>query len=256
MRLLLFGGTTEGRRLALKLAEAGAEVTVCVASDYGREQQGQTEGLTVRVGPLREEEKLALLQACALCVDATHPYAEHVSASLRRACEKAGVELLRLKRAESELGGARLFPSAAEAAAWLAAREGRILLTTGARELEAFRALEPERLYPRILPSHESLSACEALGIPHRNIIAMQGPFTREMNAATLRQYDIRYLVTKDGGGPGGFAEKREAAREVGAELLCLQRPQESGLDYDAVYQRCIARLRAANTNSDKGEKT
>ena len=255
MRIVIFGGTSEGRRLSERLAELGAALTVCVASDYGREEQGEIPGVSVRVGPLDAEEKRALLKDAALCVDATHPYARHISETVRAACEAAGVPLLRLKRDESETAGARVFADAAGAAAWLSRREGNILLTTGAKELAAYAALSPERLFPRVLPCRESLAACEAQGIPHRNIIAMQGPFSREMNAATIRQYAIRYLVSKDGGGAGGFREKAAAARETGAELLVLSRPREDGLSYEEVLERCAEALRA-HSEERGGERT
>ena len=102
MKIVIFSGTTEGRRLSRELAEAGAEVTVCVASNYGKEEQGKIPGVRVRVGPLSSTEKQLLLRNALLCVDATHPYARRISASLKAACEAAGIPLLRLKRSESE----------------------------------------------------------------------------------------------------------------------------------------------------------
>ena len=116
MRIVVFGGTTEGRELSRELAALGALVTVCVASAYGEEEQGSAPGVTTRVGPLTAEEKRALLSDAALCVDATHPYASHISASVRAACEEAGVAYLRLKRSESETAGAHVVSTAAEAA--------------------------------------------------------------------------------------------------------------------------------------------
>ena len=44
------------------------------------------------------------------------------------------------------------------------------------------------------------IEACRELGFEGKNLIAMQGPFSEEMNRAMLRQYDCRYLVTKDSG--------------------------------------------------------
>ena len=186
---------------------------------------------------------MELLEGCALCIDATHPYAIHVTASVREACRKAGVPYLRLLRPASDTEGARCFETADDAAQWLGRQEGNILLTTGAKELSAYADIDPERLYPRILPSHASLDACEQLGIPHRNIIAMQGPFSSELNRAIIHQYRIRYLVSKDGGVPGGFPEKAEAARETGTELILLCRPEETGSDFETVYHRCITLL-------------
>ena len=243
MKIVVFSGTTEGRRLSRALADAGAEVIVCVATEYGEREQGSYPGVQTCRGPLSEEEKQRLPSGAALCVDATHPYAVHVTASLERSCAAAGVPCLRLLRPESDTAGALLFDSADAAALFLAETEGNILLTTGAKELRAFADIPPERLFPRVLPSHESLGACEALGIPRRNIIAMQGPFTREMNTATIRQYRIRWLLTKDGGKPGGFDEKAEAARETGARLLVLRRPEDKGYPYDDVLNQCLTLL-------------
>ena len=251
MRFVIFSGTTEGRELSLHLAGLGAQVTVCVATDYGGEEQGEHPGIQIRTGPLTAEEKQELLTGAGLCVDATHPYATHVTESVRRACEAAGVPYIRLLRQQSETAGAAVMPDAKAAAEYLAARQGNILLTTGSKELAAYGGIAPERIYPRVLPSHQSISACEALGIPHRNIIAMQGPFTREMNEAMLRQYQIRFLVTKDGGAPGGFPEKAMAAKATGVQLIVLRRPEETGANYEEAKVFCEKLVlidRAGNT--------
>ena len=129
--------------------------------------------------------------------------------------------------------------SAAQAAQYLAATQGNVLLTTGAKELAAFAGLDAARLYPRVLPTVAGITACEGAGIPHRNIIAMQGPFTLELNLALMQQFHIRYLVTKDGGSAGGFAEKAQAAAQSGAALVVLRRPEECGETAEEILQRC-----------------
>lgn len=244
MKIVIYGGTTEGRVLSRALARMGAEVAVCVATPYGAEEQGETPGVTVLTGRRSEAEKQAILQGAALCVDATHPYATGVTKSVQAACAAAEIPYRRLLRAESEAPGAVTADSAAEAAAYLAGTEGNVLLTTGAKELPAFAGLEKSRLYPRVLPSRESLAACEAAGIPHRNIIAMQGPFSAELNAALMRQFAIRFVVTKDGGAAGGFPEKAQAARETGATLIVLRRPAETGASMEEIIRECEGLLK------------
>ena len=244
MKILIFSGTADGRALACRLADAGAEVTVCVATGYGAEEQGEHPGVTVLTGRMDADDMAALLPDYALCIDATHPYAREVSKNIRRACAETGVACRRLLRGESAAEGALSFASCAEAAAYLAGTAGNILLAIGSKELTAFAGLSADRLYPRVLPSHEAISACEALGIPHRNIIAMQGPFTKELNAALMRQKDIRFLVTKDGGAVGGFPEKAEAARETGAALILLRRPEEDGESMEALAAACEEMLK------------
>ena len=240
MKLVIFSGTTEGREFSRAAAALGAAVTVCVATDLGAEEQGSAPGVTVYAGRLDADEMAALLRDAALCVDATHPYATEATHNIRAAAGMAGVEYHRLLRRASELpAGSVVLPGAGEAAAYLADKAGRILLTTGAKELPAFAALDPARLYPRVLPTLAGITACEAAGVPHRNIIAMQGPFTLRLNVALMQQFKIDYLVTKDGGAQGGFAEKAEAAAQCGAQLIVLRRPDEQGETAETILQRC-----------------
>ena len=173
-------------------------------------------------------------------MDATHPYAVDATKNIRAACAAAGVEYHRLLREESPLpAGSMVFATAAHAAAFLAGCSGNVLLATGAKELAAFAALGPERLFPRVLPTREGIAACEAAGIPHRNIIAMQGPFSYALNCALMEQFSIRYLVTKDGGAVGGFAEKAQAAQNTGAQLIVVRRPAENGQTAAQILARC-----------------
>ena len=48
-------------------------------------------------------------------------------------------------------------------------------------------------------------------------------------------RYRIRWMVTKDGGAAGGFGEKLDAARDAGAELVVIGRPEETGDGLEAV---------------------
>ena len=227
MNVVVFSGTTEGRELSRQLAALGIEVTVSVATPLGQEEQGSTPGVTVRCGRLLPDEMAALLGDAALCIDATHPYAVEATKNIKAAAEKAGVGYLRLLRPASPLP-----------------EEGNLLLATGAKELAQFAAIPPERLYPRVLPTLESIAACEAANIPHRNIIAMQGPFSFALNQAMMEQFHIRWLVTKDGGAAGGFDEKAAAASAAGAQLVVIRRPPEQGETASEVLKRCKEMIR------------
>ena len=238
-KLCVFAGTTEGRRLVELLADAPVEVTACVATEYGEALLTPRERLTVSHRRLTEEEMEALLaqERFDLVVDATHPYAAEVTENIARACRGVGVEYLRLLREADALpDGAVYFPDTEAAVNWLAGTEGNILLTTGSKELAKYAALPgfARRVYARVLPMEASLSACRAAGLGPDRIIAMQGPFSREMNAALLEAVSAKYLVTKDTGGTGGFGEKAAAARDAGAVLVVVGRPaQREGLGFE-----------------------
>lgn len=247
MKIMIFGGTTEGRELSRRLSGRGAEIAVCVATDYGREEQGNVPGVTVLTGRRDRAEMEILLQGANLCVDATHPYAVEVTRNIRAACGAANVPYRRLLREESafDADGADIVTvsDASGAAAYLEATTGNVLLTTGAKELRRYANLDPSRLYPRILPTYEGLSACQDLKIPRRNILALQGPFSREFNEACIRQYGIAYLVTKDSGKTGGFPEKIQAARNTGVKLIVIRRPEERGGSFEEIAAECEALL-------------
>lgn len=265
--VLLFGGTTEGRELAARLAGRGQRTILCVATDYGREvlepELLANFCLDVRIGRMDAEEmrRLILEEEPGLVVDATHPYADQVTRNVREACEKTGREYLRCLRPTSgeecfrelrplsdreclgklhtpsgpEYGGGGMVrvPSVQAAVEWLASREGNILVTTGSKELAAFSQLPDfaTRVYARVLPTLPSLSACLDQGLSGRHIIAMQGPFSRETNRSQLAEFNCRFLVTKDTGDNGGFREKVRAAGEAGAVALVIDRPEtERGL--------------------------
>lgn len=243
MKLLVFGGTTEGRILAERSSALGAEVTVSVATQVGAEELAGMDGIRVLIGRLDRSGMEALLPGFDLCVDATHPYAVQATATIRAACENTGMPRLRLLRPASQIEGAVCVPNCKAAAEFLADRPGNILLTTGSKELSAFAGLGPDRVYARVLPTHDGIAACEALDLSHSHILALQGPFSPKLNEAMLEQYKIRWLVTKDGGRAGGFEEKLAAARATGAELVLVERPPDAGEDLEEILQQIKERL-------------
>lgn len=244
MRLLIFSGTSEGHALCRFLSERGAKADVYVATGYGEAVMEPLPGIRVHTGRLTEDEIALEIGAGALVVDATHPYAKQISENIRAACQNA--EYIRLLRPTTGDADVIRVPDTEAAAEWLDLHPVRALLTTGSKELAAFAAVEgyQERLFPRVLPSVPSIEACTGLGFPAAHIIAMQGPFTKELNAALLRQVHAEVLVTKDTGAAGGCGEKLEAVRETGARVLMISRPaKEDGLTLAEVERLLTERL-------------
>ncbi|MBQ9064940.1 MAG: precorrin-6A reductase [Blautia sp.] len=238
MKILIFGGTTEGRLLAQKLTDRGHEIAVSTATPLGAEELKNI-NCHVTTGRLGEAEIEDLVKEYGCVIDATHPYAREITANLETVCGRTGTLLYRVMRESSDdlTDTCIIVGSSREAAEFLKEKPGNIMIASGSGELDCFADIPSERLYPRVLPTHEAITKCEKLGIPHRNILALQGPFSVELNEALLRQYKIRYMVTKDGGKNGGFAEKKEAALRTGTEVILIRRPADYGMPMEKVLE-------------------
>ena len=209
MKLMIFSGTTEGHDLCRFLSKNSVQADIFVATEYGAAVMEPMAGITVHEGRLDEQEMEKRLTSDTLLIDATHPYAAAVTDNLRAACAKSGARYERLLRPALPYQNCEIVLDTAAAVDWLNAHPGKVLLTTGSKELEAYTAVQDfqTRLFPRVLPTASVLEKCAALGFPGAHIIAMQGPFSQAMNAALLRETGAKILVTKDTGVSGGFAE-------------------------------------------------
>ncbi len=231
MKVLVFSGTTEGREISQFLADKGVSVTACVATEYGNMVMPSDSRIEVRTGRLTEEQIIKMVSDYSFVIDATHPYAELVTKNIKSACKSAEVEYIRLLRPSISAGKVIEVNDTKDAVKYLNTVEGNILLTTGSKELEAFTGVSDysTRIYARVLPTTEVVDKCTKLGFKGKNLICMQGPFSYEMNTATLKQTNARYLVTKDTGSAGGFQEKISAAEAFGVTVVLISRTVESG---------------------------
>ena len=230
--ILVIAGTQDGRELASLIAQKGYQVLVSVVSDYGAELANEG-NLTVHTGALDSEGLAQLLRTrrVTLVVDASHPYAANVSENAQSACQVAYIPYLRYERPRTPLPDYdRLYVVAdVETAARTAASLGKVVfLTTGSRRLKVFKdepALSSHRLIARVLPDVAVISECIALGFTPQDIVAMQGPFSHELNMAMFRQTGAEVIVTKNSGAIGGSDTKFTAAMELGLSVVMIDRP-------------------------------
>lgn len=248
--ICVFGGTTEGRELVEFLSAQPCNVTACVVTDYAQSLLPASGHVTVSAKKLPAGEIAAMLlsQRFDLVVDATHPYAQSITKSIARACRETGTQYVRLLRKPSAVSSDALyFETTEEAISFLRRTSGRILLTTGSKELSQYAAIEDfsNRVWARVLPLASSLDACQKAGLPPAHIFAMQGPFSAAMNATMLQSITAAFLVTKDGGAPGGFEEKAAGAKQAGAKLVVIGRPPEAdaGLSLEETISTLCSRF-------------
>ncbi len=238
-KILIFGGTTEGRILAEYCHEQRIHAWVSVATGYGEMVLPESKYLHIQKSPMDacQMEDFIREKKITLVLDATHPYAAVVSQNILTSCQKAEIRHIRVLRESSEdferKGSIVWVDSVEEAVFYLDKQTGNVLVTTGSKELSSYTAMNfwEERIYARVLPALSVIFACEQIGIKGNHLIGMQGPFSVEMNRAMIKQYDIRYLVTKEAGNAGGFPEKMGAAAECGITTVVVGRPvKEDGI--------------------------
>ena len=227
----LIGGTSEGRALIKEMADLDVELFISVATDYGAELIEPQDNLTIMAERMDLAKMRTFLQnhqpACV--IDATHPYAAIVTATVQEACACENAKYVRLLRPVGEAGDYITVHDFPEAVELLNQVEGNIFLTTGSKNLKDFTAVQDykERIALRVLPMESSLLSALELGYKPANVVCMQGPFSRELNTAMFKKFRSKYVVTKDSGEVGGFAEKVEAANEAGAKLIVIGRTVE-----------------------------
>lgn len=226
MTVLILGGTAEARALAQALNDAGVPI---ISSLAGRVARPRLPVGAVRIGGFGGPGGLAdwlTEHRIVAVVDATHPFAERISASAVEAAARTGVPLLRLERPGWQAGDGDRWhrvpdlPRAAAAVRRLGAR--RVLLTTGRQGLAAFAADDVTWFLIRCVDP----PACP---LPARHHVVLdRGPFTVDGELSLIDGHGIELVVTKDSGGRLTKA-KLAAARARGLPVVVVSRPPRPG---------------------------
>ena len=242
--ILVMSGTEEGREIVERLNDKGEDVVTTVATEYGREIYKKIGlGHLCVQGRLDTNELSELIRSKNIdtLIDATHPYATQASLNAIKASEESSIKYIRFQRSASvtgdgdigktdtdKLGYVHLVEDMDEAVSWCSSSDKkRILLTTGFSAAEKFVKLKDEKeIFVRILPMPAHIEQCVDMGIKPSNILALQGPFTIELNTAIYNQYKIDVVVTKDSGKTGGVPEKIQSASEAEIDIVIIKRDE------------------------------
>ena len=226
MRILVLGGTTEGRQLADRLAERPEfETTLSLA---GRTERPIPQPVPSRRGGFGGVQGLAQwieTHGIQAVVDATHPFAEQISANAAAACAITGAPLCILTRApwartvDDRWIEVPDMPSAVRA---LGDAPKRVFLTVGRLSLPDFEAAPQHHYLVRTVDPPQPPPA-----LPHFTLILDRGPFNAAVETELMRARQIQILVTKNSGGAATYA-KIKAARSLGLPVVMVQPPAEA----------------------------
>lgn len=231
--ILIFGGTTEGRELAVFCTENQIPVTVSVTTSYG--ESLLSDQIRILTGKLNTEQIYELL--CShqydLVIDVTHPYAVEATKNIQSACEISGIPYIRLIRQKSEIYGETV-RTVTELIRILNQNQKIILSTLGSKSIPELMQIQhyQQRLWVRVLPSAEFQKIPD---FPENHIIAEIPPFSTEQNIMHIKKSGAEILLTKESGMIGGYPEKIQAVQKCGIRMITLLRPDENGYTLEEI---------------------
>ncbi|MDK2824038.1 MAG: precorrin-6A/cobalt-precorrin-6A reductase [Clostridia bacterium] len=258
--ILILGGTLESRKLADFLKSNHYSFLISTVSQYGH-------SLAREVSPNVQRQVLDEHSLEHLCweknintiIDATHPFATNISLTAIKVASKLNLNYLRLEREGIKIpvknSLVHIVANSKEAASLAPQLGTRILLTIGSRQLDYFRELIKEKkVLARVLPEMLSLQKCLELGLQPKQIIAMQGPFSKEFNKALFKEKQVEVVITKNSGTIGGVDTKVTACLELNIPVIIIDKPL---INYPRIaYEFCDVMEFLQEVNNDLSNKS
>ncbi|MDD2211383.1 MAG: precorrin-6A/cobalt-precorrin-6A reductase [Desulfitobacteriaceae bacterium] len=183
------------------------------------------------------------LAAPSIILDVSHPSNERLL-SLGQFCEQSGIPYLRLARPETGIPNSSLISRASnweeatlcmkERICTLYEQKGRLVtvfVTTGSHQLESIvhsSFADKARFVVRVLPEGRLVQKCQDMGIYPRDILAMRGPFSKDINKALFKFYGADLIFTRDTGLADRMDTKITAALELKLEILLIRKKKAS----------------------------
>ena len=213
--ILVFGGTTEGRRAAEVLEEAGA--VYFYSTKTGEQELTLHSGQRID-GAMDEEAMYAfcLEHSIRLMVDAAHPFASQLHATIAKVAELLQIPVVRYER---------IYPPRESDIVWIddyneltsyISPHTTLLATTGVQSISKLKFMEMQgiKVIYRILNRESSILLAHEQGATDEQLCFY--PQTASADA----------VLMKESGISGGFVEKVAEAKEKGMRIIVLKRPQ------------------------------
>ena len=225
--ILVFGGTTEGRKAINELEEAGA--TYYYSTKTGEQDVTLHHGVRID-GAL---DRQAMLTFCRehdiqLMIDASHPFAQQLHQTVASVADELRLPLIRFER---------IFPEHDKDIEWIDDYDElsrlkhirTLLATTGVQSISKLKPLEQQgiKVIYRILPRESSILLAHQQGATDSQLCFYDEDSELEPIADTI--------LLKESGITGGFLKKTEQARRLGMRIIAIRRPAYPQLHHTSV---------------------
>ena len=235
--ILVFSGTTEGNKVAKKLLERNFSLVISCATKIGgdsvRDLALLYPDLIINKEKLETSGIAQLIKKynISCVIDATHPFAKHISLNAIDAAKKESIKYIRYERKEIKQQASEniiYVGSFEEAKEFLSKVKGDIFFTIGANSISYFLDIIKDKsrnTYIKILPTKESLNLCLEAGVQSKQIIASYGSWSSCLIVSFIKEKSIDIVVTKQSGALGGELDKINAAKKSKCKLVIIRKP-------------------------------
>ena len=214
--ILVFGGTTEGRKAVEVLEEGGSLYFYStktgeqdITLHHGQRIDGALDAKAMRT--FCGEHDIRLI------VDAAHPFASQLHLTIAQVSESLNIPTIRYER---------IYPEHDSEITWIddysqIPRDIHSLLaTTGVQSISKLKPLEVAgvKVFYRILNRESSIALAQKQGASPEQLCYYENPQDIPVEAEVI--------LLKESGLSGGFQEKVEAAKARGMRIIALKRPQ------------------------------
>ena len=226
--ILVFGGTTEGRKATEVLEESGS--TYYYSTKTGEQDVVLHNGIRID-GAL---DAAAMLSFCAehqirLIVDAAHPFATQLHHTIADIASQTAIPVVRYER---------IYPALSpditliENYSQIPTDIHSLFATTGVQSISKLKPLEAKgvKVFYRILPRESSIALAHQQGATDDQLCYFE-------NGDTI-DTDSEAILLKESGDSGGYSAKVAAARKKGMRIIVLKRPTlpQASITVDGPY--------------------
>lgn len=221
------------------------EIIATTTTKYGGELAKDAGADEIIVGHLGIHEITDLIDInnIELLIDATHPFASEATVNAVKSAHNTDIKYIRFERPSVNIPLNRFifevdsFEEASKKARELITSDKMIMHLAGVSTLPYITKWNStEKIVARVLPVIKSVKKCLELGIPPKNIIAMQGKVSKEFNVAMFREYGVGVVITKESGESGGTNSKIDAGIDLNIPLIIVKRPYIKELKDEKVF--------------------
>lgn len=224
----IIGGTSETTRF-LKKIKNRFRFIISVATEEGCIGLDSDKVVVARFQPA-EMPSFVERHGINGIVDLSHPYAAEVSRNAREVARRLRVPYYRYIREPSDTKNATVCGTLENCLQFLQTIKGTVFFTTGSKNIPEFQKVRKKnRFVYRILPTKTGIEACIEHKVPLKDIVALLGPVSTDLNVSMFREYGADYVVMKNAGLEGGTTDKIIACEKLGIRPIVIDREKEMG---------------------------